>query len=831
MTTQQYFVRIHGKVLGPFAAEQLCTLRDRGQFRQFHEVSEDRRTWRSAASLWVFRGDSAPPGPAEGISRAPGLAPPPQLWYYADENGIQQGPLPASQLIALRTAGKIGVAALVWREGLSGWLPFHAPEVGLARPDAPPPAHSTRNVAGVAQPHRRKLLLAGAGVAAALVVVLAGVAALGLRHRTPAVAADDRQRQAGAALMASETNVWTLEGQALKEAQELLAGAEARAQFTGDGKNGPAGEREKRLREFVRVRRSGATTAGARNFVDSLNGPSRRFLSETAARQQLRPEDLVLEWLTYEGALDYGMMMRIWREQGNFKGEAAAVARSFLEGSMEAPAAAKGVRVVSQTDNKIVVNLFGATVIEEVLTDKPARADGDRLVVCWKSNYGYLREILRGKAPKPLVEETLTWEDGRYRIDYKDWFEEYLGGGHRQLWATELFEDSALAVASAAENEKIRDKLGKKPSEEPRSRQSLRELFARLSPAVPLIEALGSGTGSGFLVRHDGKLLVLTNRHVVENARGGIAVHFITANGRGQEHRHLVPSQKAAVVAIHRKADLAVIDVSRAADDIRAWGIEPVALAPKDHVTPVGEHVFAIGHPGDGGSSGQLLTRTLSDGIVSANGRSYPNGTFLQVTVPINPGNSGGPLFDDDGRVVGVNTFGFRKNAERDLALEALNFSLEVSFVHELLSDQSASLSASEIAQIVAPRQASPPQAESVLAGKFKERHAAVLAKGFRPYGGADKYYSVFAIRPGEVKTLTINVTRGQSYVASVVSEGATDVDLAAVTGDGAVVAADTQPDAEPLISFRATSTGRLALVIAHESGSAAVVTLCVYTR
>jgi serine protease Do len=52
----------------------------------------------------------------------------------------------------------------------------------------------------------------------------------------------------------------------------------------------------------------------------------------------------------------------------------------------------------------------------------------------------------------------------------------------------------------------------------------------------------------------------------------------------------------------------------------------------------------------------------VTSGIVSAKGRSIPNGSdstyvpFIQTDVAINPGNSGGPLFNLDGEVVGINS-------------------------------------------------------------------------------------------------------------------------------------------------------------------------------
>ena len=118
------------------------------------------------------------------------------------------------------------------------------------------------------------------------------------------------------------------------------------------------------------------------------------------------------------------------------------------------------------------------------------------------------------------------------------------------------------------------------------------------------------------------------------------------------------------------------------------------------------EHVFAIGNPGAGE---QILSSTYTDGKVSATGRDMAPGTAglykdcIQMTVPINPGNSGGPLFDDDGHVVGVNTFTVRWKdpSEKELPLEGLNFAVPIYFVHDLLSDKSSSLNSQEIAAVL----------------------------------------------------------------------------------------------------------------------------------
>jgi len=65
----------------------------------------------------------------------------------------------------------------------------------------------------------------------------------------------------------------------------------------------------------------------------------------------------------------------------------------------------------------------------------------------------------------------------------------------------------------------------------------------------------------------------------------------------------------------------------------------------------VGDWVLAIGAP-------YGFEQTATQGIVSAKGRSLPGENvvpFIQTDAAVNPGNSGGPLFDAEGRVIGIN--------------------------------------------------------------------------------------------------------------------------------------------------------------------------------
>lgn len=136
--------------------------------------------------------------------------------------------------------------------------------------------------------------------------------------------------------------------------------------------------------------------------------------------------------------------------------------------------------------------------------------------------------------------------------------------------------------------------------------------------------------GSGFIISKDG--YVLTNHHVVKNADEIIV--------KLSDRRELV----AKLIGSDARTDVAVLKVD--ATDL------PAVTIGSPEKLQVGEWVLAIGSPFG-------FEQSATAGIVSAKGRSLPGGNyvpFIQTDVAINPGNSGGPLFNMEGKVVGINS-------------------------------------------------------------------------------------------------------------------------------------------------------------------------------
>jgi hypothetical protein len=247
----------------------------------------------------------------------------------------------------------------------------------------------------------------------------------------------DEYRSAGVAIIESEALMWGLEGKTLAELQELFQSDIGR-RVSDDGSSSEV-DREQRLRALMRAKRDRDSLDAAAKLLASMNTRSREVAAEGAVKLGVLPEEFILEWLTYEAAVNLAMLDRIWSEQGTFEGDAKRVVETLLEGVRNAPALDKGVVVLGKNDRGVVVQLFGARVVEEILTSGPESVRGHKRYrsgkVYWKSNYRYARQVVNKQMPSVIREEEIDVEGGRYVVDYAEWLEEFLRKGVSVRWA------------------------------------------------------------------------------------------------------------------------------------------------------------------------------------------------------------------------------------------------------------------------------------------------------------------------------------------------------------------------------------------------------------
>lgn len=167
------------------------------------------------------------------------------------------------------------------------------------------------------------------------------------------------------------------------------------------------------------------------------------------------------------------------------------------------------------------------------------------------------------------------------------------------------------------------------------------------------------GMGSGFVI--DGEGHILTNYHVIENAR---QLEVTTSDKK---------KYKARVVGVDPAHDLAVIQI-------------PSKTVPQAEIGDskdlvVGQRVYAIGNPF--GLSG-TMTRGIISSIRSVRGPRGFIDEAIQTDAAINPGNSGGPLLNSRGQVIGINSMILTGGVEQSAGI---GFAIPINTAKAVLDD------------------------------------------------------------------------------------------------------------------------------------------------
>ena len=183
------------------------------------------------------------------------------------------------------------------------------------------------------------------------------------------------------------------------------------------------------------------------------------------------------------------------------------------------------------------------------------------------------------------------------------------------------------------------------------------------------------GMGSGFVINQRGKLRIITNWHVIDEA-DSISV-WLKPNKMVDEDYLLtkVESFGAKIIKVNKTKDLAMLQVEKLPIKVK-----PVSYGKFNKVKP-GQTSFAIGHP-------EGLLWTFTSGMVSQVRPNYNwrykgsrhKANVIQTQAAINPGNSGGPLFNKNKELIGVNTF----TSEG----ENLNFAIAVDDVIDFINEK-----------------------------------------------------------------------------------------------------------------------------------------------
>ena len=194
---------------------------------------------------------------------------------------------------------------------------------------------------------------------------------------------------------------------------------------------------------------------------------------------------------------------------------------------------------------------------------------------------------------------------------------------------------------------------------------------------------LGGGIGSGSLIDKNG--LILTNWHVIKNANQVWVYPYPKDPSKGLQMDKVTDAEKflARVVAKNKKTDLALVQITGFSKRIT-----PIPLGIGDKVQ-TGEKVFAIGHPAfygwnitDGIIRGIAPNDEWNYGPPPKEGEEFDHQSNNIIhSAEIEGGSSGGPLFNEKGRIIGINNMG-------EIGSNNINFAIAVEHAQELIKNK-----------------------------------------------------------------------------------------------------------------------------------------------
>jgi serine protease Do len=159
---------------------------------------------------------------------------------------------------------------------------------------------------------------------------------------------------------------------------------------------------------------------------------------------------------------------------------------------------------------------------------------------------------------------------------------------------------------------------------------------------------------TGFLL--DGRGYLITNAHVVENAR-----NIIVENKKGDQFF-------AKLVYSNKLTDLAILKIS----DTSFKKVPGLPYTFTKNSASLGEHIFTLGYPRE--------EVVYGEGYLSAQSGYYGDTTSYQISISVNPGNSGGPVINKNGEIIGI-------ISSKETNADGVVFAIKSASIYDALKD------------------------------------------------------------------------------------------------------------------------------------------------
>lgn len=191
-----------------------------------------------------------------------------------------------------------------------------------------------------------------------------------------------------------------------------------------------------------------------------------------------------------------------------------------------------------------------------------------------------------------------------------------------------------------------------------------RSVYQSVLPSVVKV-LTNEGHGTGIVISSENNGMIITNDHVTSGYK---TVGILFASDSVESKISL-----GTVVQYDEIKDLSLIILNEKRSDLL-----PIKF-PENNIE-VGDDVHAIGHPvgEDWTYTRGYVSQKRNEYSWQTSSESHHVANVIQTQTPINPGNSGGPLVNNNGELVGINSFGASD-------YEGINFSIALSSFYEFL--------------------------------------------------------------------------------------------------------------------------------------------------
>ena len=237
-----------------------------------------------------------------------------------------------------------------------------------------------------------------------------------------------------------------------------------------------------------------------------------------------------------------------------------------------------------------------------------------------------------------------------------------------------------------------------------KSVQDARNGVVRVVSLITTAEGDFISSGTGFAIGNEGEPIsyFITNNHVIKDAPDQV---YIILENLDVEDSIIY----AQVVQTWTSPDIAILKIENPITDRTAL---PLLSAESLEVT---QSIYALGFPGasdDMNDNGENYPSTIKDitvtsGTITKEQTDYLNTTCAQIDAVINHGNSGGPLVNENGEVVGINTYGAMN--QDGTAADGTNYAIYIDYVIDYCNSNNISYFQSSTSVIASPNEPASP--------------------------------------------------------------------------------------------------------------------------